>query len=105
VLGALARFRAWLEDHFGSRVQEFAVFGSRARGDAHEESDVDVLVVIDGFDVAERGALCEAAYDAGLDGDEYVSLAPLVVSTAQAADMRRRERRIFVEIDREGVTP
>ena len=39
------------------------VYGSRARGDAHEESDIDVLVVIDAFDVEERGALFEAAYD------------------------------------------
>ena len=54
-------------------------------------------------DVNERGALFEAAYDAGVDGDDYVSVSPFVVSTAQAADMRARERRLFAEIARDGV--
>lgn len=103
VLRALGRFRAWLAGRYGDRLREFVVYGSRARGDAHEESDIDVLVVIDAFDVEERGALFEAAYDAGIEGDEYVSVSPFVVSAAQAADMRRRERRIFAEIARDGV--
>jgi predicted nucleotidyltransferase len=100
---ALGRFRAWLLERYGARLRELVLYGSRARGDADEDSDVDVLVVIDDFDVAERGALFEAAYDAGVDGDDYVSVSPFVVSTAQAADMRRRERRIFAEIARDGV--
>ena len=103
VARSLARFRAWLDARYGARVLEVVAFGSRARGDAREDSDVDVLVVLDGFDVAERGAIFEAAYDAGIDGDDYMSLSPFVVSAAQAADMRRRERRIFVEIARDRV--
>ena len=45
VLRALQRFRQWLEERFGGRLREFVVFGSRARGDAKEDSDIDVLVV------------------------------------------------------------
>lgn len=100
---ALARFRAWLVARYGPRLRELVLYGSRARGDAHEESDIDVLVVIDDFDVMERGALFEAAYDAGVDGDDDISVSPFVVSTAQATDMRARERRIFREIARDGV--
>jgi predicted nucleotidyltransferase len=103
VLRALQRFRQWLEEHFGGRLREFVVFGSRARGDAKEDSDIDVLVVIDAFHPDERGAVFEAAYDAGVDDDDYVSVSPFVVSTEHAADMRRRERRIFAEIARDGV--
>ena len=100
---ALDRFRRWLVERYGGRLRELVLYGSRARGDAHEESDIDVLVVIDDFDVSERGALFEAAYDAGVDGDDYISVSPFVVSTAQAADMRARERRLFAEIARDGV--
>ena len=32
---------------FGDRVEEVIIFGSRARGDAKPESDLDVLVVLD----------------------------------------------------------
>ena len=46
---ALAAFRAWLNEHFGPRVRRVRLFGSLARGERHEESDVDVAVEIDGL--------------------------------------------------------
>lgn len=33
---------------YGERLQQMILFGSQARGDAHAESDVDVLVVLGG---------------------------------------------------------
>ncbi len=36
-----------VREAFGERVREVLIFGSRARGDWNEESDLDVLVVID----------------------------------------------------------
>ncbi|MFA4718935.1 nucleotidyltransferase family protein [Pyrococcus kukulkanii] len=36
-----------VKEAFGDRVKEVIVFGSRARGDAKPESDLDVLVVLD----------------------------------------------------------
>jgi predicted nucleotidyltransferase len=40
------------------------LFGSQARGTASEESDVDVLVVIDNLTDAERRLAIDLAYDA-----------------------------------------
>ncbi|GAB4116091.1 MAG: hypothetical protein OHK0013_49980 [Sandaracinaceae bacterium] len=100
---ALARFRATLVARFGARLRELVLFGSRARGVAHEESDLDVLVVIDDLTASERREIAELAYDAGQDGDELVSISPLMLSTEAAADMRSRSRRIMQEIARDGV--
>ncbi|AJC72561.1 nucleotidyltransferase [Thermococcus guaymasensis DSM 11113] len=36
-----------VKEAFGDRVEEVIIFGSRARGDAKPESDLDVLVVLD----------------------------------------------------------
>ncbi|WP_456452370.1 nucleotidyltransferase family protein [Thermococcus sp.] len=36
-----------VREAFGGRVEEVVIFGSRARGDWREESDLDVLVVLD----------------------------------------------------------
>jgi len=36
-----------VKEAFGDRVEEVVIFGSRARGDAKPESDLDVLVVLD----------------------------------------------------------
>ena len=100
---ALGTFQSWLGARFGERLREVVLFGSQARGEATDESDVDVLVVIDGLDEAERREVFDRAYDAGVDGDDFISVAPLPYSTAQARDMRGRERRLMREIARDGV--
>ncbi len=45
----LARFKAGLREIYGSRLRGLYLFGSYARGDGNEESDVDVAVVLDDF--------------------------------------------------------
>ena len=37
-----------LRDLYGDRLRQIVLFGSHARGEAREESDVDVLVVLEG---------------------------------------------------------
>jgi predicted nucleotidyltransferase len=100
---ALRTFRASLDARFGARLREVVLFGSRARGEAHEESDVDVLVVVDDLDEHERIEVFDLAYDAGSAGDDYLSIAPLPYSTSQATELRARERRLMREIAQHGV--
>jgi predicted nucleotidyltransferase len=45
---ALDIFRTSLDREYGRRLRDLLVFGSRARGDATDESDVDVAIVLDG---------------------------------------------------------
>jgi uncharacterized protein len=40
----LARFRKALDEVYGDRIERVVLFGSRARGDTHAESDYDVAV-------------------------------------------------------------
>lgn len=42
----LKRFRAALADLYGERLERAVLFGSRARGDAREDSDYDVAVFL-----------------------------------------------------------
>ena len=42
----LRRFRAALDQLYGERIERIVLYGSRARGDAHEESDYDVAVFL-----------------------------------------------------------
>jgi predicted nucleotidyltransferase len=45
----LKRFRAALDEIYGDRLERVMLFGSRARGDAREDSDYDVAVFLDDF--------------------------------------------------------
>jgi len=42
----LKRFRAALDELYGDRIERVVLYGSRARGDAREDSDYDVAVFL-----------------------------------------------------------
>jgi predicted nucleotidyltransferase len=42
----LRRVRADLNELYGDRIERVVLFGSRARGDAHEASDYDIAVFL-----------------------------------------------------------
>ncbi len=42
----LQQYRQALLDHFPNDIEQLILFGSQARGDSHEESDIDILVVV-----------------------------------------------------------
>ena len=45
----LKRYRAALDQIYGDRIERVVLYGSRARGDAHEESDYDVALFLHGM--------------------------------------------------------
>ncbi len=45
---AIEEFVRELKERYGEKVKRTILFGSVARGDFHEESDIDVLVIVDG---------------------------------------------------------
>jgi len=99
--GAISDFEVWLRERFGARISELSLFGSRARGEAHEESDVDVLVSIVELTSTERREIAQQSGDALTRWD--VLLSPFAVSTSHLAALRERERRIAREIDRDAI--
>jgi predicted nucleotidyltransferase len=42
----LRRYRAALDELYGDRIERVVLFGSRARGDAHADSDYDIAVFL-----------------------------------------------------------
>ncbi|PEN15197.1 nucleotidyltransferase [Longibacter salinarum] len=69
---ALESARSTLEDIYGDRLIRLILFGSHARGDAHADSDVDLLVVLEGsvdpYEEARRtsGVVVDAAVEQGV---------------------------------------
>ena len=55
-------FAEKLAAQIGGRLQRAVLFGSRARGDALDESDYDILILVDRRDAALKRAIDEAAY-------------------------------------------
>ena len=104
VARALSRFRAALEGRFGNRLRELVLYGSYARGEATEDSDVDVLVVVRGLTDEERREVFDLAYDANAaETESWAGLSPLVHSEQHARELRSRERLLYREIDHDKV--
>jgi uncharacterized protein len=61
----LKRFRAALDQMYGERIERVVLFGSRARGDAREDSDYDVAVFL--RDMADRFSEMNRLADLGTD--------------------------------------
>ena len=100
--GPLEAYAIRLRDVFGDRVHDVRLFGSYARGEAHEDSDVDVLVLVDGMTDREIGVAAGEAAPVILASG--LPLAPLPMSTERFDDLRRRERLLAKDIDAEGIS-
>lgn len=83
-------------------MKEIRLFGSHARGEATDESDVDVLVLLDSADRRDDIAITNLAADLiwQLDG---VVISPMVMSVGEFDAWKASERRTPLEIDRDGI--
>src|SRR6266508_863079 len=64
---------------YGQRLRKVVLFGSWARGDAHPESDIDLLVLLDDVKdrMAEHRAMNDILYRHSLDNDTVVTALPV----------------------------
>ena len=101
VAGALARFAGALREQFGGSVVGIRLFGSHARSTAHEESDVDVAVVLSEAGWEVRRDIIDLATDIGLA--QGLTLSPTVFDEATWERWRAQDRPLVRDIEREGI--
>jgi predicted nucleotidyltransferase len=85
----------------GAEIRDVRLFGSRARGEGTADSDLDVALVVTAEGRRRRREVQDLAFDIGLR--HSVALAPLVVDEAVLAEMRQRELRFALDLEREGI--
>ncbi len=97
-LGVLAhRLRSTL----GPVVQEIALFGSKSRGDAGPESDIDVLVLLDSTDWRLKRRVCEVAVAVGLETDVFFAVLPMLANDFERSRAARAS--FALNVEEEGV--
>jgi predicted nucleotidyltransferase len=98
----LLAYQTHLKKAFPGCVEEISIFGSKARGDARADSDLDVLVVIREGDWRFKEALTRPGYDLAI-GTEVVP--SLHVYTVAEWEHLGKQASVFREVvERERVT-
>jgi predicted nucleotidyltransferase len=98
----LEAFVAGVRQRFGERVVEIRLFGSYARNEAREDSDVDCLVLLDRVAPEDDRAVTDLAADLiwQIGG---VVISPLIMSESEFIAWKARERRTPLDIAKEGI--
>ena len=96
---ALQLFKRKLLDEFGDRLDSTQLFGSKARGDATKESDIDVLVTLRDRSWRDRRRVNHVAADVLFDTDTFIS--PKSLSPEEIEDMRQQRSMFWQSVEPE----
>lgn len=83
---ALEEFVEYLQKSIPDRVETIALFGSKARGDSQQDSDIDVLVILSEEDRELRREILKQAARFSLEYD--VLLSPRIIGAERWEKMR-----------------
>ncbi len=90
-----------IRGRFSDRILVVMLFGSKARGDADAESDLDLLILVDVETPKFRSNLWQIASDISLDYN--VVLSPRVFGQARWNEMRRMRLPLYRAIIADGI--
>lgn len=71
---ALQGFIKYLTDLYPEQMVSIDLFGSKARGEARQDSDIDLLIIVQNRDYIDRNKIYEYVLDADLNYGVNISL-------------------------------
>ena len=85
----------------GVKIEDFRVYGSRVRGEATPDSDLDIYIVVTELTPALRRWIDEIAWEVGFDSDRVIST---LVTTRRGLEQGPFGAQPVVQaIEREGI--
>ncbi len=84
-------------------LRDLRVFGSRARGEASPDSDLDIFIEVETMTPDLRRQIDEIAWDVGFERDYVIST--IVATRNQLAEGPMGANPLILDIERDGVRP
>jgi len=94
-------FKNFLLSHYPNRIELIELFGSKARGDSDEDSDVDLLLVVDKEDREFDDQICELMSELCLKYNTLIS--PVIFEKEEFELYKRVRAPIILNIQKEGI--
>ena len=99
--GVVEKFKRRVEEQFPGEIVRMFVFGSKARGDATEESDIDIIVVTRSDDKRLGKNIRYTGYD--LEIEHGIVLSIQVYSEKYLNHLRNIPTQFIQNVDREAI--
>jgi predicted nucleotidyltransferase len=96
----LAEFKSGLVDLYSNRLKGVYLFGSYARGDYHEDSDVDIMIVLDDYESYWDELVRSAELASNLSLEYDVTISRMIMTEEQ---WKRGELPVLMNIRAEGI--
>ena len=97
----LEEFKRRIKEKYFNEIQDVLVFGSKARGNAGKESDIDIIVITSSEDWKKGDKIREIGY--GLDEDIGYKLSIQVISKSHIAYLRRNSFQFIKNVEKEAI--
>ncbi len=98
---AISEFLARLRSTYGNQLQQAMLFGSKARGEATADSDIDVAVIVADETWQVRDEICKFSADISLQYD--VLLDARVIGAARWQYMREIQAGLYQNISSDAI--
>ncbi|HEX9512808.1 MAG TPA: nucleotidyltransferase domain-containing protein [Puia sp.] len=96
-----SEYKASLQNHYGNELVELVLFGSHARGDYHDESDLDFAVILRNPDTRPATEIAETSpIDSRLSLKYGLIVSPLYTSFQKKETSMQG---VYQEIRKEGI--
>ncbi len=102
-LFVLRKIKQVLQAHFRDDVQDVILFGSQVAGSARDDSDYDVLIVLnkDNYDWKYRDRICHVIYDLEIEYDILIDMH--IISRYELLHTLRGTQPVFMNAIEQGI--
>jgi len=98
---ALIKLKFFLSELLHDGSADIIIYGSKARGDYDEDSDVDLAIITDTITKSVKDSIVKAVTEIET---EYVTvISPLLLTRVQFEELKEKERRIALDIESDGI--
>lgn len=98
---ALRELKTKVEEFLGDQLQRIVLFGSKARGDAEADSDLDIAILVRKLTKKRKDQMLNLIAD--IEIKHLVVISALVLSIENFNRLKSRELRIALDIESEGI--
>ena len=101
-INLLNEIKSLLAAKFGQDIREIILFGSQVTGAANEDSDYDVLIILNSdYDWRYRHKIISAIYELELEHDIFID--SKIISTHELEHTVKGKHPIYADAIREGI--